>query len=218
MTRGIKSNIKIKCPICFKVFKTVPSRIAKYCSWDCFLVSKELKLRNCKFCGKEFKPFNHRNIFCSSSCRSKYTMLGRKLPNEWKKAISQSEIGRINHNPHGRGRGGIRGDLGHNCRSTWEANFSRILNFLGIKYEYENQKYRIIFYDKDGNKICSFLPDFYLPNLNLFVEVKGQRFGDRGRKIELLYSQQPNFPIKIVDNESYDRLRYVFKDKIINWE
>ena len=77
-------------------------------------------------------------------------------------------------------KGGFREDLNCFFRSTWEANFARALNFLEIKWEYENQKHRVYL----GN--YSYLPDFYLPENNLFIEIKGY-LRDRARKVlELL--------------------------------
>jgi hypothetical protein len=51
-------------------------------------------------------------------------------------------------------------------RSRTEARFAVLLNTLGIPYEYEKEGY-----DLDGEW---YLPDFWLPTLDCWVEIKGQ--------------------------------------------
>lgn len=83
----------------------------------------------------------------------------------------------------GRGVVGIRSDLGHNCRSMWEANIARILKLKNIEYEFEHGFYS--FHDTNGNLIDNYLPDFYLPEYNAYLEVKGQMDDASFRKLEL---------------------------------
>lgn len=52
-------------------------------------------------------------------------------------------------------------------RSTWEIELAELLTSLGIPYEYEPQRY----YYRDHRE--SYLPDFYLPTYNVYLEVKG---------------------------------------------
>jgi hypothetical protein len=172
----------------------------------------------CSICGKEKKVKPSKiNItkYCSRGCRSKGVSLqfkGKTKSKEHKKKIGLGNVGRKCANPYGRGKSGIREDLGTFFRSTWEANFARILNYLGIEWEYEPQDKRIIF------ETCSYLPDFYLPEKSLYIELKGSRFGERDKKLGMLYKEQPEFPIKIIDKEVYSKLTKMFKDKIKNWE
>ena len=55
---------------------------------------------------------------------------------------------------------------GYKFRSRLEARWAVFFDTLGIEYEYEPEGYEL----KNGMK---YLPDFYLPDLNLWVEVKG---------------------------------------------
>ena len=149
------------------------------------------EIRICPICEAEFTAFYKSDKkYCSRRC------------------CYQSKIGHPCWNM-GRGKSGYRKDLGHLCRSTWEANFARILKYLGIPYEYEPKDKRVRF------SHCSYLPDFYLPDLNLFVEVKGWY---RDEKLELLYKENPDFPIKIVDDEVYRILSQKYSKLIPNWE
>ena len=40
-------------------------------------------------------------------------------------------------------KSGFRKDLGHSVRSSWEANFSRILKYMKINYEYEKYTFKL---------------------------------------------------------------------------
>lgn len=63
---------------------------------------------------------------------------------------------------------------GHRFRSRLEARWAVFLDQAGVKWEYEGQGY-----DLDG---LWYLPDFYLPDLSAWMEVKGPPVvqGDEG--------------------------------------
>ena len=65
--------------------------------------------------------------------------------------------------------GGRRADIGFFVRSRWEANYVRILRFLNQRFEYEKEEFR--FPVERGT--MTYLPDFYLPDKDQFVELKG---------------------------------------------
>lgn len=56
------------------------------------------------------------------------------------------------------------------CDSSYEKEVCELLELLNVKYEKSNN-YKFYFHDKNGNKRAYF-PDFYLPDFDLFVEVK----------------------------------------------
>jgi len=57
---------------------------------------------------------------------------------------------------------------GYHFRSQVEARTAMLFDSLGINYVYENDCYQLRF----KNKTINYLPDFYLPKLNRFCEVK----------------------------------------------
>lgn len=73
---------------------------------------------------------------------------------------------------------GMRLDLGSNTtyRSGWEADFARILTVHRIPFQFEPTTYT--FPIKRGTK--TYTPDFYLPNTDEFIEIKGW-FDDKSR-------------------------------------
>lgn len=67
-------------------------------------------------------------------------------------------------------RGGYRKDLNQYFRSKMESNVARYYNFTGVKWIYEFKEFE---FDgiKRGNRY--YKPDFYLPNADSYIEVKG---------------------------------------------
>jgi len=67
---------------------------------------------------------------------------------------------------------GKRVDLGNQYfRSKWEANVARVLNHKGIKWLYEP---RVFFFGEFKSGTLTYCPDFYLPDQEIWLEVKGQ--------------------------------------------
>lgn len=73
--------------------------------------------------------------------------------------------------PHGSGRGksGFRKDLNMYFRSTWEANFARVLKMNNIDFSYESN----VFYFNIEDRKFSYRPDFFIVHKNVFYEIKG---------------------------------------------
>jgi len=91
--------------------------------------------------------------------------------NRTKKINGTINPNRNKRNPYSRAKGGKRPDLGDiYFRSAWEANIARYFNLLGIKWEYEPKEF--VFQDVQRGCI-SYTPDFYLPDEDRWVEVKG---------------------------------------------
>ncbi len=68
---------------------------------------------------------------------------------------------------------------GYKFRSRIEARWAVFFDAVGLKYEYEKEGY-----DLDG---VWYLPDFWIPELDLFIEIKGTSLIEiEEKKIELL--------------------------------
>ncbi len=80
-----------------------------------------------------------------------------------------------------------------------EAEFARILEFYQVAWEYEPQVFPIL-WDLDGNVLESFAPDFYLPELDLFVELttlQQRLVRKKNRKVRRLRELYPDIRIKL---------------------
>lgn len=64
---------------------------------------------------------------------------------------------------------GYRNDIDINVRSSWEANFIRVLNVYKIKFDFEPTVFP--FPVKRGTK--AYTPDFFLPKEEEWIEIKG---------------------------------------------
>lgn len=102
-------------------------------------------------------------------------LVGLKNPETRRKSLeSRIRNGTLIPPNSGRGICGFREGIPHYCRSTFEANFARILLKEGIRYEYEPRVFKL-----DSGRYC---PDFYLHDtfrgLSGWVELKGWRKKD----------------------------------------
>jgi hypothetical protein len=133
------------------------------------------------------------------------------------KPMSKEAIEKISNNSHVKHpygfKSGIREDLGHFVRSTWEANYARILKYLNVQYEFEPD---IIWLKRSDGTEISYRPDFKVGNL--YIEIKGYWYGDAIEKMKMLKEQYPDIEVKIIDARIYNRLQKVYKNKINNWE
>ena len=80
-----------------------------------------------------------------------------------------------------------------------EAEMSRILDFYAVRWEYEPHTFPIL-WNLDGNVIESFSPDFYLPDLDLYLELTTLRqklVRKKNRKLRRLRELYPDLNIKL---------------------
>jgi hypothetical protein len=80
-----------------------------------------------------------------------------------------------------------------------EAEFARILEFYQVAFEYEPQVFPIL-WDLEGNVLESFSPDFFLPELDLFVELttlQQRLVRKKNRKVRRLRELYPSLRIKL---------------------
>jgi hypothetical protein len=108
-----------------------------------------------------------------------------------------------------RGKGGFRQDLGFYCRSTWEANFARILKYQNKEFLYESKTFFL-------NDILSYTPDFYCENV--WYEIKGYMDNNSKLKLDLFSKLYPDEKICIIELKEYNILKQDFKHLIPLWE
>ena len=74
-------------------------------------------------------------------------------------------------------------------RSSWEYEFANDLNEKGIIWKYESKRFKL----KDGR---FYTPDFYLPETNEFIEIKGHWYPAALEKYKLFRKQFKEIKIK----------------------
>jgi hypothetical protein len=79
-----------------------------------------------------------------------------------------------------------------------EEGLARLLDALGVRWEYEPREFALEYYS-DGRVKCAFRPDFYLPDLNRYVEVTTQsKLNKKNRKIRLMGELFPDVEVLLV--------------------
>jgi hypoxanthine phosphoribosyltransferase len=80
-----------------------------------------------------------------------------------------------------------------------EAEMSRILDFYAVRWEYEPHTFPIL-WNLDGEVVESFAPDFYLPDLDLYLEMTTLRqklVRKKNRKLRRLRELYPDLNVKL---------------------
>ena len=88
---------------------------------------------------------------------------------------------------------------GHGFAHASEAELARILDFYGVAWTYEPDTFPIG-WSLDGDVVESFSPDFYLPDLDLYVELttlKQKLVRKKNRKLRRLRELYPDVRIKL---------------------
>ena len=111
-----------------------------------------------------------------------------------------------------RGKAGIRKDISETIyfHSRWEANYARVLNYLGIRWEYEPRTFDL--------ETQNYTPDFYLPATDEYIEVKNflwKYSKVRDEKFRKLYL---NIKLQLLMKEDYLKLQNRYAKLIKNWE
>ena len=81
-----------------------------------------------------------------------------------------------------------------------EAEFARILDFYGVRWQYEATTFPMS-HREDGRVASSFAPDFYLPDLNLWVELTTIRqalMRQKRKKLQRFSTLYPDIRIKLL--------------------
>jgi cytidylate kinase len=89
-----------------------------------------------------------------------------------------------------------------------EREFARVMDFYRIRWEYEPKTFPIE-WDENQNVVKAFTPDFYLPDLDLYIELttmKQSLVTKKNRKVRLLKELYPDVNIKILYERDYRNL------------
>jgi hypoxanthine phosphoribosyltransferase len=86
-----------------------------------------------------------------------------------------------------------------------EEEFARLLDFYGVQWQYEPRMFPLRQAD-DGRVVEAFSPDFYLPDLDLYIELTTMKQGlvtDKHRKLRRLRELYPYVQIKLLYKKDY---------------
>jgi hypothetical protein len=89
-----------------------------------------------------------------------------------------------------------------------EAELARILDYYQVRWEYEPRAFPIL-WNLEGDVVESFAPDFYLPELDLYVELttlKQSLVRRKNRKLRRLRELYPMIRIKLFYGKDFRAL------------
>lgn len=87
-------------------------------------------------------------------------------------------------------------------RSSWEKSFAEFLDKIGEVWLYEMETF-------DLGK-TTYTPDFYIPERDIFIEIKGRRFKDGRVKFDMLTEIRPDINIVLItQSPPYDNIRFI---------
>lgn len=162
---GYKSN----CEVCSKEIRAEPSKKRRFCSRDC----NHIWFRK-TYSGDKFKGKNNPNYGN-----------GESLKRAWKE-------GKFDNRPplksFNKGKWTWYKDT--HFRSSWEAEFAKELDGLGIEWQYEKQQFKL----SNGKR---YTPDFYVPVLDKYYEVKGYWWPKSKAKFDLFKKEYPEIDIEV---------------------
>lgn len=180
--------------------------------------SKVVKISICEIdeCKKEFPHSPHRNRrFCSPKCSAihmsrQYSdgrLVGDKNPNfgNGQAIIAARKRGcykDMKLPKHTTANGGYHDGIW--MRSSWEIAFASLLDKNSIGWQYEKKRFLL----SSGK---TYVPDFFIPNHKLFVEVKGHWFENAWLKFRDFVSEYEDQRIVVIDFQ-------VWKDPVKNFE
>jgi hypoxanthine phosphoribosyltransferase len=99
-----------------------------------------------------------------------------------------------------------------------EEEFARLLDFYGVRWQYEPKTFPLRHGD-DGRIIEAFSPDFFLPDLDLFIELTTLKQGlvtDKHRKLRRLRELFPEIQIKLLHKRDYLSLLHKYNIGALN--
>lgn len=205
----IRNNlIKYKIPI-----RTI-SESCKGCigTWKGKHLSEETKqlLSKQRLGKKHPERCGHNNPACRPEVREKMSKArkGRKLTQEWKDNIKKATTGTregIKNTMYGKSgklspRYGKRAILGHketyrNIKmfSSWEVKYAQYLDKNNVKWEYEPKTFDL------GES--TYTPDFYLPEQDKYIEIKGYFTDYAKNKINIFRQLYANINYEILEKQ-----------------
>lgn len=92
-------------------------------------------------------------------------------------------------------------------KSSYEVNFAKFLDKHDIIWEYEPKKF---FYHKNGQNRC-YIPDFFVPALNTFFEIKAEWWINEETEERLHLVERRDRPIVLIKEDNWD----ISLDKIL---
>jgi hypoxanthine phosphoribosyltransferase len=93
-----------------------------------------------------------------------------------------------------------------------ERQFAQLLDFYGVVWEYEPTEF-VLEWDRKGQPVEAFRPDFYLPDYDLYIEIttlNQKLVTKKNRKVRRLHELHPEVNVKVLYKSDYLNLLMKF--------
>ena len=156
------------------------------------------KFGNCKHCGEriEHTPKKRKRIVCYPLCDA-----GKKFKSD---CLSKAMKGKTGGIRKGGGRGKGEYYKGIWMDSTWEIEMAKKLDSLSLNWERDTGRHKFSYIDMKGNERF-YYPDFYLPDLCLYLEVKGYWTSETKHKMNDVIKRHEH--VKFIVLESLEEIQ-----------
>ena len=94
---------------------------------------------------------------------------------------------------------------GQSVQGTWEQNAALKFEELGIKWTKLKTNQHTFEYEMNGKTRC-YTPDFYLPEQDVYLELKGRWWGDDKEKMSLVLEKYKDKKIVVIEKDNYEKL------------
>lgn len=91
-------------------------------------------------------------------------------------------------------------------QGTWELSVAKKLDQVGIQWIKTKQANHVLKYYDANNKLHHYNPDFYLPEYDCYLEIKGYWWGNDKQKMQFVLNQNPTKKIYIIEKDLYQIL------------
>lgn len=216
-----------QCPECGSPLVLRGGRYGNFIACSNYPMCKYIKedenkkiIKMCPECGGELKEQVSKRglkyIGCSNYPNCKYAEWNDKKDD--KDITDNEEIKEKQELYSSQFKKGKRDDIDDDVMSSWEANISRLFNYLDIDYKYESDSYQLNqLRSKYKFMSPSYLPDYTLSDGTL-VEVKGRLDSRSLENMKAFKELYPDEKIKIIDNDIYYLINQKYSEIVPNWE
>ena len=109
---------------------------------------------------------------------------------------------------------GLGGKTAHRARFAHrsERRFARILDFYRLRWEYEPHTYALA-WDESGAPRQSFTPDFYLPDVDIYIELTTLRQSlvtKKNRKLRRFRALYPHKRVRMLYRKDLEELQHKY--------
>lgn len=169
---------------------------------------KNKSIRICELCKK---PVTGKSKLCRECWHLIYHIetsycidCGKKISHHADRCVSCSKKGKLSSH-FGKPPKNIKRVKYNNIwmRSTWEVAYAKYLDRNNVKWLYESKTFDL------GD--CTYTPDFYLPEINKYIEIKGYWYKKSLNKFIAFKLLYPEFNIEVFNTEKLTNLEIIGK-------